>query len=441
MAVKVETLEGLERRITLDISVESVRKEVDKRLKKLSRQVRVDGFRPGKVPLSMVSRQYGYSVQNDVLNDELGAAFNHAVQEAQLRVAGSPRIEEREQDDESKWCFDAVFEVMPDITVGALDAVEVEKVVADVNDDAIDRTLEILRQQRRTFAQKKLDAAVEAGDRVTVDFVGKIDGEEFEGGSAKDFLFMVGEGQMLKEFDDAVRGMKVGESKTFPLDFPENYHGKEVAGKQADFMVSVTRIESSHLPDVTDEFAGSLGVADATVEALRTDIRKNLENQVRFRVDSRNRATALQALADAAQLQLPEVSVRSEVERMVASAREDLKKSGIKDAENAPVPEDVFTEEAKRRVRMGLVVSDLVQKENLYATDDQVKTHIDSLAVSYEKPEEVSRWYYGSDERLNEVRSAVVEQNVADYVFARAKVTEKHLSFEELMGQQEQQPS
>lgn len=437
MSVQVETLEDLERRITLELSVESIRKEVDKRLKKLSRQVRIDGFRPGKVPLSMVSRQYGYSVQNDVLNDELGAAFNRAVQEAELRVAGSPRIEEREQDDESKWSFDAVFEVMPDITVGGLDTAEVEKVVADVNDDAIERTLDILRQQRRTFAQRKADAAVEAGDRVTVDFVGKIDGEEFEGGSASDFAFMVGEGQMLKEFDDAVRGMKSGESKTFPLDFPENYHGKDVAGKQADFMVSVTRVEASHLPEVTDEFARSLGVADATTEGLRADIRKNLENQVRFRVDSRNKAAALQVLTDSAQLQLPKVSVQSEVERMVAAAREDLKKSGIKDVESAPVPEDVFREEAERRVRMGLVVSEVVQQENLYATEEQVKKHIDSLAVSYEKPEEVTRWYYSDEARMNEVRAAVVEQNVADYVFSKAKVVEKNVSFEELMGQQQ----
>lgn len=438
MSVQIETLENLERKVTLDVSVENVKKEVEKRLKKLSKQVRIDGFRPGKVPLNIVSKRYGYSVQNEVLNDELGVAFNKVVQDADLRVAGAPTITEQEgQADESKWSFDAVFEVMPEVAVGALDAAEVEKVIANVDEDAIDRTLDILRQQRRTFAQKKVDAPVEEGDRVTVDFVGKIDGEEFEGGSAKDFAFMVGEGQMLKEFDEAVRGMKVQESKTFPLDFPENYHGKDVAGKQADFMVTIGKVESSKLPEVTDEFAKSLGVADSSVEGLRADIRKNLENQVKFRVDSTNKAAALKVLAEVAELQLPKVSVEAELERMVTAAREDLKQRGIKDAENAPIPQDVFQEEAQRRVRLGLVVSDVVQKENLYATEEQVKAHIDDLAISYEKPEEVTRWYYGDEGRMNEVRAAVVEKNVADYVFSKAKVVEKSISFEELMQQQQ----
>lgn len=438
MSVQVETLENLERKITLDVSVEEVKKTVDQRLKKLAKQVRIDGFRPGKVPMSMVSQRYGYSVQNEVLNDQLGDAFNKAVQEAELRVAGSPEISEKEGSPDGVWQFDAVFEVLPEVTQAELSGVELEKVTAQVDDDAIDRTLDILRQQRRTFAQKKIDAEVEAGDKVVVDFVGKIDGEEFEGGSAKDFEFMVGEGQMLKEFDEAVRGMKVEQSKTFPLDFPENYHGQDVAGKQADFMVTIKKVQASKLPEVTDAFAKSLGVEDATVDGLRSDIRKNLENQVKFRVDNLNKTAALKVLSENAEVLLPKVTVKAELERMVQAAREDLKQRGIKDVDNAPIPEDVFQEEAERRVRMGLVVGDLVEKQNLYATEEQVKAHVQDLAISYEKSDEVIRWYMEDQNRLAEVRAAVVEKNVADYVFEQAKVTEKALGFDELMGRESQ---
>ncbi len=225
MAVNVETLEKLERKMTLTLPVDTIQSEVDARLRKLARTVKMDGFRPGKVPLSVVARQYGYSVQYEVMNDKVGEAFFNAANEAKLRVAGQPTITEKEGAPEGQVSFDAVFEVFPEVKIGELAGAEVEKVTADVSDEAIDRTLEILRKQRRSFAQRAKDAPAEDGDRVTVDFAGKIDGEPFEGGKADDFQFVVAEGQMLKEFEDAVRGMKVGESKTFPLAFPEDYHG------------------------------------------------------------------------------------------------------------------------------------------------------------------------------------------------------------------------
>ena len=242
----------------------------------------MDGFRPGKVPMSVVAQRYGYSVQYEVMNDKVGEAFAVAANEAQLKVAGQPKITEKEGAAEGELTFDAVFEVYPDVKIGELAGAEVEKVSTEVTDAAIDRTLDILRKQRRTFAQRAADAAVQDGDRVTVDFEGKIDGEPFEGGKAEDFQFVVGEGQMLKEFDESVRGMKSGESKTFPLAFPADYHGRDVAGKTADFMVTIKKIESSNLPEVNDAFAKSLGIEDSGVEGLRADIRKNLEREVKF---------------------------------------------------------------------------------------------------------------------------------------------------------------
>ncbi|MGZ5847617.1 MAG: trigger factor, partial [Ramlibacter sp.] len=269
MAVNVETLDKLERKITLTLPVNVIQSEVDSRLKRLARTVKMDGFRPGKVPINVVAQRYGYSVQYEVMNDKVGEAFAQAANEAKLRVAGQPKITEKEEAPEGQLAFDAVFEVFPEVKIGDLSTAEVERLSAEVSDAAIDKTLDILRKQRRTFAQRAQADAAQDGDRVTVDFEGKIDGETFQGGKAEDFQFLVGEGQMLKEFEDAVRGMKSGESKTFPLAFPADYHGKDVAGKTADFLVTVKKIEAAKLPEVNEELAKSLGIADGTVEALR----------------------------------------------------------------------------------------------------------------------------------------------------------------------------
>jgi trigger factor len=436
MAVTVETLEKLERKITLTLPVDVITKEVDLRLKRVARQVKIDGFRTGKVPMNIVAQRYGYSTQFEVMNDKVGEAFAVATNEAKLRVAGQPNITEKEGAPEGQMQFDAIFEVYPEVKFADMGAVEVETVSAEVTDAAIDKTIDILRKQRRTFAQRGLDGAAQDNDRVTIDFEGKIDGEPFQGGKAEDFQFLLGEGQMLKEFEDAVRGMKSGESKTFPLSFPADYHGKEVAGKQSDFLVTLKKVEAANLPEVTDELAKSLGVAEATVAGLRADIKKNLEREVKFRLLGRNKQAALDAVATKAELDLPKASVQAELDRMIEGARADLKQRGIKDADKAPIPDDIFRPQAEKRVRMGLVVADLVRANNLQATAEQIKAHIEELASSYEKPADVVRWYYGDMSRLGEVEAIVIENNVTDFILSKAKVNAKAISFDELMGQQ-----
>ncbi len=435
MTVTVETLEKLERKITLTLPADLIKNEVESRLKRLARQVKMDGFRPGKVPFNVVAQRYGYSVHYEVMNDKVGEAFAKAASEANLRVAGQPQITEKEGAAEGEITFDAVFEVYPDVKIGDLASAEIEKVSAEVSDAAIDRTLDILRKQRRTFAQRGKEDAAQDGDRVTIDFAGKIDGEPFEGGKAEGFQFLVGEGQMLKEFEDAVRGMKAGESKTFPLNFPEDYHGKDVAGKTADFLVTLHKIEAAHLPEVDEAFAKALGVEGGTVEALRADIKKNLEREVKFRVLARNKQAAMDALVAKAELDLPKSVVQAEIDRLIEGARADLKQRGIKDADKAPIPADLFREQAERRVRLGLVVAELVRAHDLAAKPEQIEAHIRELAASYERPEDVVRWYHGDNRRMAEVEAVVIENNVTDYVLANAKVTEKSVSFEELMGQ------
>lgn len=436
MPVTVETLEKLERRVTLTIASAEIDGEVESRLKKLSRTVRADGFRPGKVPMSVVAQRYGYSVQYEVMNDKLGKAFADAADEAKLRVAGMPKITQKDGAPEGQLTFDATFEVYPDVALGDLSGVDVEKVNSEVTDAAIDRTIEILRKQRRTFAQRPAADGATEGDRVSIDFEGKIDGEPFAGGKAEGFQFLIGEGQMLEQFDKAVRGMKVGESKTFPLQFPQDYHGKDVAGKEADFLVTMRKIEVQHLPEVDEAFIKSLGIADGSVEGLRADVRKNLEREVKFRVLARNKAAAMDALVKCAELDVPRALVEDEVQRMGESARADLKQRGVKDADKAPIPPDMlalFRPQAERRVRLGLVVAELVRQNQLQAKPEQLQAHIEELAQSYEKPAEVLRWYLSDRARMAEVEAVVIENNVTEFVLTRAKVAEKSLAFDELM--------
>ena len=433
MSVQVETLEKLERRITLTLPAASIASEVTSRLKRLSRTVKADGFRPGKVPMSVVTQRYGYSVHYEVMNDKVGQVFSEAVNEAKLRVAGPPRITEKEGAPEGQVAFDATFEVYPEVKLGDLTQVSVERVSTEVTDAAIDKTLDILRKQRRTFAQRPAAEAAEVGDRVSIDFEGKIDGVPFDGGKAEAFQFLIGEGQMLEQFDQAVRGMKAGESKTFPLQFPAEYQGKDVAGKEADFMVTLKKIEAQHLPEVNEAFAKSLGIKEETVDGLRSDVKRNLEREVKFRVLARNKASVMDALVASAELEVPVALVNGEVERMTEAARADLKKRGVKDADTAPIPDDVFKPQAERRVRLGLVVGELVRSNNLQAKPDQLQAHIEEMAQSYEKPSEVVRWYLGDRQRMAEVEAVVVENNVADFVIGKAQVTDKRVPFDELM--------
>ena len=434
MSVQVETLEKLERRITLTLAAATINSEVESRLKRLSRTVKADGFRPGKVPMSVVAQRYGYSVHYEVMNDKVGQVFSEAVGEAKLRVAGAPKITEKEGAPEGQVAFDATFEVYPEVKLGDLGQARVERVATEVTDAAIDKTLDILRKQRRTFAQRAASEVSAVDDRVTIDFEGKINGVAFDGGKAEAFQFMIGEGQMLEQFDVAVRGMKSGESKTFPLQFPDDYQGKDVAGKEADFLVTVKKIEVQHLPEVNEAFAKSLGIKEETVEGLRADVRRNLEREVKFRVLARNKASVMDALVASAELDVPKSLVTGEVERMTEAARADLKKRGVKDADSAPIPAEVFQPQAERRVRLGLVVGELVRSNSLQAKPDQLQAHIEEMSQSYEKPAEVMRWYLGDRQRMAEVEAVVVENNVAAFVLGKVQVTDKVVPFDVLMA-------
>lgn len=435
MSVNVETVSALERRINLSIPADQIEKEVASRLQRMSRTVRMQGFRPGKVPLRIVASTYGSQVRSEVIGDAIQKNFADTITEQKLRVAGYPRIEPRmpaegEAANDAVFQFVATFEVYPDVTVGDLSALPVERAQTTVSDADVDATVETLRKQRTRF--QAVGRAGASGDRITLDFAGVIDGVAFDGGTATDFKFELGAGQMLPEFDAAATGMSAGETKTFDLTFPADYHGKDVAGKTAQFTITVKLVEEGILPAVDAEFAKSLGVADGDVSRMRADIRANIEREVKKRLQSQVKSAVMQALYEAVKLEVPKALIEMDVERLTEQARADLAQRGIK--KEMPLPPELFHEQAKRRVSLGLILNELVKANGLEAKPDQVRAIIDDFAQSYEDPAEVVRWYYGDKQRLSDIEALALEENVVNHVLGRARVTDKAVPFSELMA-------
>ena len=424
----VENLGTLERRVSVALSADEIERQVDERLKKLARQVRMPGFRPGKVPLKLIAQTYGPQVRSEVLGDAVQKGFSNAVKEANLKVAGYPKFEKATDKDLE---FNATFEVYPEVKVGDVSGSTVERPVLEVDDAAVDKTLEILRKQRTRY--EAVERAARDGDRVVVDFKGTIDGQAFAGGEANDFLFTVGEGRMLPAFEAAARGMSPGENKSFELEFPADYHGKEVAGKKATFAMTLKRIEEPRVPELDAEFAKTLGVADGDIAKMRAEIRANVEREVKKRVESRVKEQALQVLLEAAPLEVPKSLVGMEATGMAERAIADLKARGV-NPEQVPINADAFQETARRRVALGLIIAELQDKENLKPKPAEVRALIEQEAQSYEKPAEVVKWFYMQRERLSEMEALALETNVVKWVLTKAKVLDKPVSFDELMG-------
>ncbi len=434
MQPTVETLEGLERKVNLVISIDDVEKEVKSQLQRVARTAKVQGFRPGKAPVSVIERSHGPGVRYDVINQKVGQLFDEAVREAKLRVAGAPSIEPSEEESQDgQLSFAAKFEVYPEVSVPDLSALEVTRFNAEVGEQEVNNTIDILRKQRATFSADA-ERAAQKDDRVTVDFVGTIDGVEFEGGKAEDFPFQLGQGRMLPEFEDAATGLKAGESKTFSLTFPEDYPGKEVAGKTAEFTITAKEVAVPVLPEVDAEFAKSLGQPEGDTEKLLAEVRSNIEREVKNRTQARTKNSVMDALAKSSSFDVPKSLVDNDVQSRIAAAREDLKQRGMPNADTMDIPADAFKSDSERRVRLGLIVAELVDSAKLQATPEQVRTRIEEFAQNYEKPEQVVTYYLTDRQRRAEIESVVLEDNVVDHILSKAKVTEETVPFEELMG-------
>lgn len=423
---------ALERRLDLLVAIEELEKDIDQRLKRIGKNFKMPGFRPGKVPANIVKQQYGEQAHFDALNEVLERAFGEAAKSQELRVAGNPRIEPKTTESTTHLEFSAVFEVYPDVKLGDLSSVEIERPVLEVGAAEIDSTMTVLRKQRVRY--EPVDRGAAKDDRVTIDFLGKKDGEPFAGGQAKDYPFVLGAGSMLADFENAIYGLKAGESKTFEMTFPADYLSKEIAGQTVSFEITVKEVREPILPEIDPDFAKELGVEDGDVEKMRAEIETNLKREVSKRLQAKVKDQVMEALLKTNPIDVPNALLEMEIQRLMQSARQDMEQRGGAKMKDFPMQREWFVDQARRRVSLGLILSEIVKVNKLQAQPDQIKKIVEDSAQSYEHPEEVIRWYYAQPQRLQEVEGVAIEDNVVAWALSASKVVEKPIAFDELMG-------
>lgn len=424
-------LSALERRIDMSVATADIDKEVDTRLKHLARTVKMAGFRPGKVPMKLVAQHYGAQAHSEAIGAAVEKAFGDKVREQNLRVAGQPRIEPKQGGDAGTFEFSAVFEVYPDIALGDVSGKTIEKATLTVGDAEVDKTIEVLRKQRTVFVA--VERGAETGDRVIVDFTGRRNGEEFEGGRATDYPVVLGSGTMLPDFEAALVNAAPGAEKDFDVAFPQDYHAQDLAGQTVQFKATVKKVEAPKLPELDAEFAKALGISDGDLAKMRSEVKSNLEREVRKRLQARIKNQVMELLLEVNPIDVPRALVDLESQQMASAALRDLEARGML-AKNVPVEPSWFTEQATRRVKLGLILAELVREKALQAKPDQIRTIIDEFAETFEDPKEVVRWYYSQPQRLAEAEALAMENNVVDWVLGAATVSETAVTFDELMG-------
>ena len=428
----IETLAGLQRRLNITVTQQKIRGEVENRLKRIGRTAKVHGFRQGKAPLKVLEQQYGDSVQQEVLGESLQRSFAEAAITHNLQVAGYPQFEIKTPDlNAPEIECSATFEVYPEVVIGDLSGEGVTRTVFNLDDSDVEETIQTLRKQRVEY--KAVDRAAQNEDQVRIDFSGVLDGKLFEGGAAKDFAVVLGAGRMLPDFENALVGSKAGETKSFDMTFPADYHGKDVAGKEVTFTLTVHAVEAPHLPAVDAEFVKSMGVADGDVGKFRQEIRENVGREAQRRVKVRNKDGAMELLLKVSQLEAPQALVQGEAQRLMEQTVRDMEGRGMKIPQGLKLPADMFLERAEKRIKLGLILAELVKQHDLQAKPEQVEALVNEYAQSFEHPEEVRQWYRADKSRLQEIENLVLEDNVVAWVMAGAKVTEQAAKLNELM--------
>ena len=427
----VETVSALERRLNASIPQQVIRGAVAARLKNIGRTAKISGFRPGKIPAKILEQQYGAQARQEVLGDVLQRSFAEAVQLNNLRVAGHPQFEIKTNDlNADQIEYSATFEVYPEVVMGDLSGETVERLVCELTQADVDNTVMTLRKQRATY--ELASRAAQTEDRVYIDFTGKLDGESFQGGEAKDHAFVLGVERMMPEFEAAVTGMKAGETKSFDVTFPTDYHGKDVAGKQVTFSVTLHKVEAPKLPEVDAGFAESVGVEGGDVGKLEGEVRTNLQREVARRLKARNKEAGMEALLKVAQFDVPKTLVEWEAHNLMQQTVKDMESRGMK-MKDVALPPELFIERAERRVKLGLILAYLAQKHDLKAKPEQVRTLVDDYAQSFDEPEDVVRWFYANASQLQEVENLVLEENIVDWTMGQAKTADRTIPFNELM--------
>lgn len=431
MSTQVESTNPLERSFEFSVPRQKIEAEVENRLKRLAPKIKLQGFRPGKVPLKVITQQHGMQLHQEVLSEFLQKEFTALISKEQFRVAGQPHFAAKNQEnDGDDYTFDVTFEIYPDFELIDFSGIAVKKPVLTIDDAAIHKTLEVLRKQQVTF--ETVDRAAQMGDRVNIDYNGQLEGKDFAGGQASDYSFILGEGHLLKDFENAVIGLRAGEEKSFDLVFPENYPGKEVAGKKVTFMVKLNQVSAPVLPEIDSEFAKLLGVADGDLNKMREEIKANLHREVLQRTRARLKDQIMQALLDKIALTAPQALIQREVDSLIEEFHKGQSARGSR-GQQTDFPREMFVEKAERRVKLGLIIAKLIDTHKLSVKPEQVKQYIETLAQSYENPEQVIAWHYASPDRVKNFEPIVLEDNVVSWILETAQVIEETATFEELM--------
>ena len=430
MQVSVETTQGLGRRVTITVAADSIENAVKKELVEVAKKVRIDGFRKGKVPMSVVAQRYGASVRQDVLGDLMQRNFVDAIIKEKINPAGAPNYVPGEYKQGEDFTYSVEFEVYPEVELKGLDTIEVEKPIVEVTDEDVDAMLDTLRKQQATWKEKEGEAAAEDG--VTIDFSGSVDGEEFEGGKASDFVLAMGQGRMIPGFEDGVVGHKAGEEFTIDVKFPEDYHAENLKGKDAKFAIVLKKVEERELPELTEEFIKRFGVEDGSVAGLRAEVRKNMERELKGAVRNRVKTQAIDGLVKANEIDVPSALIDSEIDVL---RRQAAQRFGGNEKQALELPRELFEEQAKRRVVVGLLLGEVIRTNDLKADEERVKTLIEEMASAYEDPQEVIEFYSKNNELMNNMRNVALEEQAVEAVLEKAKVTEKATKFQDLMNQ------
>lgn len=431
MQVSVETTNGLERKITVVIEEERLSSVIDGRLQDMTKTVKVKGFRPGKVPLKIVKQQYADQVRQEVVGDVLQSTLYEAIGQEKLNPAGQPRVDSLKSDPGQGMEYTALFEVYPEVKLGDLSKETVEKPVVELTDADVDEMLETVRGQHKEW--ESVDRAAKDGDQLNINFKGMIDGEVFPGGEASDMPIELGSGRMIKGFEQGLIGAKAGDDVTLNITFPDDYHAKELAGKPAQFDTHVNKVEEAKLPELNDDFAKKLGIKDASVENMRKEIKGSMQLELDGRLNTKLKSSVMDALINAHDFDVPKPLVEEESEAIKKNMLENLKQQGMQD-NSMQVEASMFADQAVRRVKLGLIMSEIVKSEKIEADEDRVKKKIEDIAAPYDQPQQVIDWYNGDKQRLAEVRALVTEEQIVDWAMEKAKVVDKSETFKDFMS-------
>jgi len=432
MQVTVESGEGLQKRLLVNVPAEQVNTAIDGKLKELSRNARIDGFRPGKVPMRVLKQRYGEQVKHDVYGEMIQSTFYQAASQESLQPVGPPSIELREEEGVEGLAYTATFDVMPDIKLGDLSGIKVKKPVAEVSDADVDAMIEKLRKQRTTWNEVDREAA--DGDTVTIDFKGMMDGEAFDGGTGEDLPLVLGSGSMIPGFEDGLLGAKAKDARTLEIKFPEDYRAQHLAGKEAAFEVDVKQVSEPELPAVDEAFVKSLGVEDGSAEGLRVEIRNNMTREVKQKIRVRIKEQVMDGILEASDIIVPKAMIEQESAALKQQAETEMAQSGQQSSIDLPL--SIFESQAERRVKLGLLVGQAISEQNIEVDQERVDSTIADMAGTYEDPKEIIDWYKENQEQRQSMEKVVLEDQVVDWALEQMQVEDEPLSFDDLLENQ-----